>query len=43
MVVQLRHAAAGEVVAGHEECVYLVIQAEHLSVKWRFQHLYKTK
>ena len=30
MVVQLWHAVAGEVVAGHEELVYIVTLAEHL-------------
>ena len=42
-VVQLQHATAGKVVAGHDELVCIVTAAEHLSVKWRFQHLYKTK
>ena len=34
MVVQLWYATAGEVVAGHEELVYIVTLTEHL---------YKTK
>ena len=29
-VVQLRHVVAGEVVAGHEELVYIEPPAEHL-------------
>ena len=30
MVVQLWHATAGEVVAGHKKFVYIVTPAEHL-------------
>ena len=37
MVAQLWHVTAGEVAAGYEELVYLVV---HLPVKWWFQHLH---
>ena len=43
VVAQLWHATAGEVAPGHKELVYLVVPAEHLPVKWSFQHLYKMK
>ena len=43
VVAQLWHATAGEVAAVHKELVCLVVPAEHLPVKWSFQHLYKMK
>ena len=43
MVVQLRHATAGEVVAGHEELVYIVTPAEHLYKHKTAQMMHSTR